>query len=130
MENQKCKECGAFKFKENKPWCNIDRVFLEHKDICVSNCMNFRKVEGMPFKEAFELLKKGHKIKLHTWAGYWSWEKDMHDNFTIKMYCKDGSIVDIRSTENVDYTISNLLNDNWLIADTINCPLLRGEIVG
>lgn len=64
----------------------------------------------MQFKEAYEALKQGAVISLPEWAGYWRWE----DN-TIKMYCKDGRILDIRESEDIDYTIGFILRDDWII---------------
>lgn len=64
----------------------------------------------MDFKKAYEALKQGAMIKCPEWAGYWKWE----DN-SIKMHCKDGKILDIRETENVDYTLNFILRDDWEI---------------
>ena len=64
----------------------------------------------MEFKKAYEALKQGALIKCPEWAGYWKWE----DN-SIKMHCKDGRILDIRETENVDYTLNFILRDDWEI---------------
>ena len=30
----------------------------------------------MIFKEAFELMKQGAKVKLPGWNGYWCWDND------------------------------------------------------
>lgn len=62
----------------------------------------------MIFKEAYEALKQGATIKLPEWAGYWKWEDD-----SIKMHCKDGRILDIRETEDVDYTLMFIMCDDW-----------------
>lgn len=75
----------------------------------------------MLFKEAFKLMKEGNKIKLPSWAGYWCWEND-----TIMMHCKDGRVLDIRETETVDYTTSNICSDEWVLADKENTPILGG----
>lgn len=75
----------------------------------------------MNFKEAFELMKNGAKIKLPSWAGYWCWEND-----TIMMYCKDGKVLDIRETQTVNYTFSNVACDDWIIADKDNTPVIGG----
>ena len=64
----------------------------------------------MIFKEVYEALKQGAMIKLPEWAGYWKWE-----NNSIKMYCKNGKILDIRETEDVDYTLKNIMRDDWEI---------------
>ena len=64
----------------------------------------------MDFKTAYRYLRKGCKIKLPHWGGYWVWEND-----TVMMYCKNGDILDIRETEDVNFTISNINCNNWEI---------------
>lgn len=66
----------------------------------------------MKFIDALELLKQGKKIKLPSWSGYWVKE----DN-TVKMYCKDGRVLDIRETEDVFYTLSNIASEDWKLAE-------------
>lgn len=72
----------------------------------------------MNFKEAFKIMKEGTPVKLKSWGGYWKWE----DN-SIKIHCKDGRILDIKEMENVDFTISNILTDEWEIATNENCTI-------
>lgn len=69
----------------------------------------------MNFQKAYEALKQGAMIKCPEWAGYWKWE----DN-SIKMHCKDGKILDIRETEDVDYTLNFILRDDWEIVSENN----------
>lgn len=64
--------------------------------------------EIMKFCEAYEALKQGALIKCPEWAGYWKWEND-----SIKIHCKDGEIIDIRETIEVDYTIGFLFREDW-----------------
>lgn len=83
----------------------------------------------MTFKEAFELMKKGEKVKLPSWAGYWYWDAEKQ---TVMMHCRPGNsdtgnpIMDIRETQRVEYTLANVCSDEWMIADEKNCPLLGG----
>ena len=83
----------------------------------------------MNFKEAFELMKKGEKVKLPSWAGYWYWDAEKQ---TVMMHCRPGNsdtgnpIMDIRETQRVEYTLANVCSDEWMIADEKNCPLLGG----
>lgn len=72
----------------------------------------------MNFGKALEALKQGFKIKLPDWKGYWIKE----DN-TVKMYCKDGKILDIRESEDVFYTLSNIASEDWCLADEENINL-------
>lgn len=38
-----------------------------------------------------------------------------------------GDLLDIRETQAVEYTMSNILSDDWMIVDETNCPVLGGE---
>lgn len=67
-----------------------------------------------PFRHAFFEMLNGKKIKLPSWKGYWAWE-----NNTIMMHCRDGQVIDIRNTDNVAYTFSNVASDDWEIVDDI-----------
>lgn len=85
----------------------------------------------MYFKEAFELMKQGVKVKLPSWGGYWCWDNEKH---TIMMHCRaqdadkgQGPVLDIRETQRVEYTLQNILSDEWVIADESNTPVLGGE---
>ena len=39
----------------------------------------------MKFKEAFEKMKSGAKVKLPGWGGYWYWDSEKE---TIMMRCR------------------------------------------
>ena len=77
----------------------------------------------MIFKEAFEAMKRGAKVKLPGWNGYWYWCIPAQ---SILMHMKDGKDIDVRSTECVDYTFTNICSDEWIFADDTNCPTLGG----
>jgi hypothetical protein len=78
----------------------------------------------MDFKTAFELLKKGEKIKRQNWSGYWQMQDDK-----VMMYCKDGRVLDFRETEDTIYTLSNTTANDWELADEANSKLLEGVII-
>lgn len=78
----------------------------------------------MKFKRAFKLMQSGAKIKLPSWGGYWYWDDEKK---TVIMHTKEGKEMDIRETERVIYTLSNILDDQWQIADEENCPELGGK---
>ena len=78
----------------------------------------------MEFKKALELMKQGMKMKLPSWGGYWFYDNKKE---TIIMHTKDSKELYIRETERVIYTLSNILDDQWQIADEENCPELGGE---
>ncbi len=84
----------------------------------------------MNFKQAFEAMKQGAKAKLPSWGGYWCWDEEQE---TIMMHCRpqdtdkgQGPVLDIRETQRVEYTLKNILSDEWMIADETNCPVLGG----
>lgn len=84
----------------------------------------------MKFKQALEEMKRGNKVKLPSWGGYWCWDDTKQ---TIMMHCRpkdadegQGPILDIRETQRVEYTLGNVLSDEWVIADNKNCTLLGG----
>lgn len=78
----------------------------------------------MKFTEAFKAMKSGAKVKLPYWGGYWYWNDEKQ---TIMMHCKDGTVLDIRETQVVEYTTMNICSDEWVIANENNCPQLGGE---
>lgn len=83
----------------------------------------------MNFKEALELMKKGTPMKLPSWGGYWCWDGEKQ---TIMMHCrkqdadKPGEVFDIRETQRVEYTLSNILSDDWVMATEENTPVMGG----
>lgn len=72
----------------------------------------------MNFGKALEALKAGKKVKLPSWKGYWQKDGD-----TIKMYCKDGRVLDLREAEDVFYTLSNIVSDEWEVAEKCDINL-------
>ena len=70
----------------------------------------------MIFKEAFELMKQGAKVKLPGWNGYWCWDDDKK---TIMIHCRpkdsdkgQGDVLDIRETQRVEYTFMHTQRDD------------------
>lgn len=80
---------------------------------------------GMKFKQALEEMKRGIPMKLPSWGGYWCWDDEKQ---TIIMYTKDNQRLDIRETQRVEYTLQNILSEEWIPADGNNCPILGGEL--
>lgn len=56
--------------------------------------------------------------------GYWYWDDSRK---TIIIHTKDGIEMDIRKTARVEYTLSNIVSEEWIIADETNCPELGGK---
>lgn len=78
----------------------------------------------MNFNEAFKLMKQGYPVKLPSWGGYWYWDATKE---TIMMHTKEDKELDIRETERVEYTTMNILSDEWILANSTNCPAMGGE---
>ena len=72
----------------------------------------------MNFGKALEALKQGYAVKLPHWKGYWKKE-----NNTVKMYCKNGNVLDIRETQDVFYTLSNIASEEWEVLEDCNIDL-------
>lgn len=77
----------------------------------------------MKFEEALKKMKMGIPMKLPSWGGYWCWDEE---NKTIIMYTKDNRRLDIRETERVEYTLTNILSDEWVSANSENTTILGG----
>ena len=70
------------------------------------------KTKNLSWKDAWWYLLQGKHIKRPLWEGYWAWE-----NNTIMMHCRDGSVTDIRCTEFVAYTFSNIAQRDWMVVE-------------
>lgn len=66
--------------------------------------------KNMDFRHAWFEMLNGKKVKLPHWSGYWEWR----DN-TIMIHTREGEVFDIRKTDNVAYTFSNIAATNWEI---------------
>lgn len=85
----------------------------------------------MKFLEALTLMKNGYKAKLPSWKGYWYWDAEKE---TVMIQCRPQDtdkgqvpLLDIRETQRVEYTLSNVCSDEWIIANEENTPVLGGE---
>ena len=77
----------------------------------------------MKFLEALNNMKKGIPMKLPSWGGYWCWDPEKE---TVVMYTKDNQRLDIRETQRVEYTLQNVLSEDWIPANGENTPILGG----
>ena len=66
------------------------------------------ETKNLTWHQAWFHLLNGERIKRPQWEGYWAWE----DN-TIMMHCKEGEVLDIRTTDNVAYTMTNVAATDW-----------------
>lgn len=68
-------------------------------------------------------------MKLPSWGGYWYWDDEKE---TIMMQCRKvdsetgKDLLDIRETQRVEYTLTNILSDEWIPATEDNTTVLGG----
>lgn len=77
----------------------------------------------MKFTEALKNMKMGVPMKLPSWGGYWCWDEE---NQTVIMHTKDDVEMDIRETQRVEYTLDNVMSEDWIPANGENTPILGG----
>lgn len=68
----------------------------------------------MKFGLALKAMKEGKKVKLPEWKGYWIWDNEKESIF---MHCKDGEVLDIRETQDVYFTFSNVAREDWEVVE-------------
>jgi hypothetical protein len=80
-----------------------------NKPIILCDCP---ELENTTFRVALGAIKSNNKkaIKLPEWDGCWIW-----DNNTIMICCHDGSKLDIRRTNDVYYTLTNICREDWMV---------------
>ena len=70
------------------------------------------------------MIHEGLRFKRAEWEGYWEWKDG-----TILMHCAEGRVLDIRKTEDVAFTLENILASDWMRATPSNCPVMAREMV-
>ena len=66
----------------------------------------------LTFKRAWFHMLNGKKVKRPSWKGY-----QVYENNTIMMYTMEGDVIDIRDTQNVAYTFSNIVENDWQVVE-------------
>lgn len=74
----------------------------------------------MKFKELFSSLIAGVPIKRKPWGGYWKYDSRTGK---ILMYTKEGHIISLTNSEDILFTISGILEDDWEVATNENCVI-------
>lgn len=67
----------------------------------------------MKFASAFISLQRGHRIRRYHWSGYWYLNNDKE----VIIHTHDDRELNLRDTNDILYTISNMAYDDWEIAD-------------
>lgn len=76
----------------------------------------------MTLKNYYSELSAGVPLKRKAWKGYWRYKYG-----TIEMHTKDDKVISLTETEDILFTLSNVLQDDWEVATTANCPVLAKE---
>ena len=70
--------------------------------------------ESMEFNEAYDYLRKGKKIKLPEWNGYWYWSDDRK---TIVIHGENDKDFDIRDVKDVEHMFSFIIRNDWMVIE-------------
>ena len=74
----------------------------------------------MLFKDLFHDFIMGTPIKRKVWRGYWKYNPRINN---VEMYTKEGGVLLLTATDNVLFTLSGILADDWEIANSGNCDI-------
>lgn len=64
----------------------------------------------MKFEAAFAYMKRGHDVALPEWGGFWRWDDALK---TVVMHTRHGGTLDMRDSDNMDYTLGFTFRDDW-----------------
>ena len=64
----------------------------------------------MNFASALFAMERGHKVRRSHWGGYWCLEDG-----ELIMHCKDNRVLNLRESEDMNYTLRNISCDDWEI---------------
>ena len=78
----------------------------------------------MKFSQVINHLLQGERVKRKIWGGYWEIERHGAGDVKVMMHCRDGKVMEVRETEDILFTLSNVAADDWEIADATNCKLI------
>lgn len=72
----------------------------------------------MMFKDLLADFIAGTPIKRKVWRGYWVYKYGK-----IEIHTKTGEVIDFQKTEDLLFTLSGILQDDWEIATNENCDI-------
>lgn len=78
----------------------------------------------MKFGDVIYTLFRGSKIKLPEWEGYWEWDAEKR---TVMMHCNKDTVIDIRNSDDMMFTLTNIAREDWQYANATNTELLKNE---
>lgn len=72
----------------------------------------------MTFKELFSTFISGTPIKRKVWRGYWVYKYGK-----IEIHSKNGEVINFLDTNDILFTLSGILEDDWEYANDENCDI-------
>jgi hypothetical protein len=75
----------------------------------------FKKVT---FKDLFPEFIAGVPIKRRAWRGYWVYKYGK-----VEIHTKSGETINFLETQDIIFTLSGILMDDWEIATNENCDI-------
>lgn len=72
----------------------------------------------MKFKDLLDQFIAGTPIKRKVWRGYWVYKRGR-----IEIHAKTGEVIDFQDTQDILFTISGILQDDWEVATNENCDI-------
>jgi hypothetical protein len=72
----------------------------------------------MKFKDLFATFIAGTPIKRKVWRGYWVYKYGK-----IEIHTKTGETINFLDTQDILFTISGILEDDWEVATNENCNI-------
>jgi hypothetical protein len=76
----------------------------------------------MQFKQLFADFIAGTPIKRKVWRGYWVYKYGK-----IEIHSKTGEVINFLDTQDILFTISGILQDDWEVATNENCDVSAGK---
>lgn len=72
----------------------------------------------MKFKDLLDKFIAGTPIKRKVWRGYWVYKRGR-----IEIHTKDGEVIDFQDAQDILFTISGIIQDDWEVATNENCDI-------
>lgn len=71
------------------------------------------KAKGLTFKEAYELMREGYKVKMPEWKKFWYWD-NINETIVMQPYDLSKRDMDIREIQDVEITLECMFRNDWI----------------
>ena len=72
----------------------------------------------MTFNELFSAFVAGTAIKRKVWRGFWVYKYGQ-----VEIHSKDGSVIFLKDTADILFTLAGVLQTDWEVATNENCDI-------